>query len=269
MPDLAHGVVFDLRGPMAHFRKYYTNSSSLTYAFPPRTTLAGIVAAMMGVERDGYYELLQPPNCYFALEILEPVRTVIFTVNYLPTDETETVARKFIEMVKTWQPRTQIPVEIALPAQKGKWLCYRVYLWHSDSRFLEDLEKRLMEGRFVYPPALGISELLCSVSFVGRVGSASEFRGDAEVSSVVNTELATVNLEKLGEIRLFNEKMPLYMRRIDKGRELAAPPANFIYGLRHDNGIPVSSPLPLEVKAGGVKVDGKHLVLMEDELRMS
>ena len=37
-------VAFTLAGPMAHFRKFYTTTSALTYLFPPRTTLMGLVA---------------------------------------------------------------------------------------------------------------------------------------------------------------------------------------------------------------------------------
>ena len=45
------GVIFDIEGKFAHFRKIYTNSSSLSYLVPPRTTVQGIIAAMLGYER--------------------------------------------------------------------------------------------------------------------------------------------------------------------------------------------------------------------------
>ena len=48
-------LVFDISGKFAHFRKYYTNSSSLTYLVPPRTSIYGLIAGILGLERDSYY----------------------------------------------------------------------------------------------------------------------------------------------------------------------------------------------------------------------
>ena len=76
-------AVFDLTGSMAHFRKYYTNSSSLTYGFPPRSVLMGVVAAVLGMERDSYYETLDRGR--FSVAVKVPGRRLMQTVNYTRT----------------------------------------------------------------------------------------------------------------------------------------------------------------------------------------
>jgi len=52
-------LIFDWKGRMGHFRKLDTNSSSLTYSFPSRTTIAGMIAGVLGYEKDSYYELFR------------------------------------------------------------------------------------------------------------------------------------------------------------------------------------------------------------------
>jgi CRISPR-associated protein Cas5h len=49
-------LVVDVWSDYAHFRKPYTTSSPLTFAFPPRTALAGLVAAIVGLGKEEYLE---------------------------------------------------------------------------------------------------------------------------------------------------------------------------------------------------------------------
>lgn len=59
-------LIFDIKGPMAHFRKFYTNSSSLSYLVPPKTVVAGLIAGLLGLpserhtkdKEETYYENL-------------------------------------------------------------------------------------------------------------------------------------------------------------------------------------------------------------------
>lgn len=61
-------LVFDLKGKFAHFRKFYTNSSSLSYLVPPRTVIEGMVAAILGFERDSYYDMFSAENLLVAVQ---------------------------------------------------------------------------------------------------------------------------------------------------------------------------------------------------------
>jgi CRISPR-associated protein, Cas5h family len=78
-------LIFDLVGMFAHFRKFYTNSSSLSYAFPPRTVITGLLAGILGYERDKYYEEFSSENCSVGLAIKNPIRKLVQTVNYIRT----------------------------------------------------------------------------------------------------------------------------------------------------------------------------------------
>jgi CRISPR-associated protein Cas5h len=68
-------VVFELRGPMAHYRRPDTLGTHASYPFIPRTALRGLVAAILGLERGPEVDPL-PAAARCGLSILEPVRTV-------------------------------------------------------------------------------------------------------------------------------------------------------------------------------------------------
>ena len=44
-------LVFDIYGDLAHFRKFYTTSSPLTFPFPPPSTIKGMLGAIIGVDK--------------------------------------------------------------------------------------------------------------------------------------------------------------------------------------------------------------------------
>lgn len=150
-------LIFDLIGTMAHFRKFYTNSSSLSYAFPPRTTITGLIAGILGYPRDSYYEEVSSQNCRIALSIRNPVRKVMQTVNYIRT--------KSIAEITGSGGHSQIPLEILFPLTTHKELKYRIYFWHKDADLMVKLEKHLKNNTFVFPPYLGITECPGKTSF--------------------------------------------------------------------------------------------------------
>jgi len=143
-------AVFDLVGPMAHFRKFYTNSSSLTYHVPPRTVLVGMIAALLGWSRDSYSDRLSLEKAHIGVALCTPVRTIVQTVNLLATDDNDWHGMK---------PRTQIPTEWVLPKayEHPALLRYRVYFAHEDPAITEEVAWRVQERRYAYPLFLGVA----------------------------------------------------------------------------------------------------------------
>jgi len=143
-------LVFEVKGYFAHFRKVYSTTSSLSYAFPPRTTIIGLIAAIMGFERDSYYDDFSPDKCKIGLQIKVPIRRVVQTINYLNTDE--------VNVKKLRGIGNTIPVVsefILAEGTKLSRLNYRIFLYHENERLMNDLGDRLLNTRYVYPPSLG------------------------------------------------------------------------------------------------------------------
>jgi len=154
-------LIFDLKGTWAHFRKVYTTSSSLTYAFPPRTTVTGLVAGILGRPRNSYYEEFSIERCRVALSIRIPSRRIIQTVNYIRTKSPS-------EFIGSGGP-TQIPLEFLVPAQEEQNLCFRVYFWHENPDLMGELQSLLSQGKSVFPPYLGITECPGTATLVDAV----------------------------------------------------------------------------------------------------
>lgn len=148
-------IVFDIKGRFAHFRKFYTNSSSLTYGIPPRTTLAGIVAAILGYERDTYYEVFNSNNLYITSRKMTKTSKIIQTLNYIKATS--------INAVMVPKEHTQVPFEM-LTSKNG--VCFRIYLSHKDKGVFDEIQKRLVEQKFAYPPCLGGANFLSSIDYI-------------------------------------------------------------------------------------------------------
>lgn len=154
-------LIFDIRGAMAHFRKFYTNSSSLSYSFPPRTTIAGLIAGMLGMAIDKYYEKFGCEKCRIGISVRVPIRKIMQTVNYIRT--------KSLGEINLSAGHTQIPLEIVLPLKDNEQLNYRIYFYHVTELF-DELKKNLEAKKFVYPPYLGMSEFIAEIRFIDSIG---------------------------------------------------------------------------------------------------
>lgn len=159
-------LIFDLIGKVGHFRKIDTNSSSLSYSFPPRTTIVGLLAGILGMERDSYYQLFSPEQCNVAVSCKTPVRKVMQTMNYMFV--------KSKSDLNNSKGHTQIPVEFLFSDGQQENLRYRIYFSHSDSNVYEEVKRRLQTNRYVYPPYLGLSELLGHLEWIAEADCAKQ-----------------------------------------------------------------------------------------------
>ncbi|AXF57067.1 type I-B CRISPR-associated protein Cas5b [Salicibibacter kimchii] len=151
-------LVFDLKGAMAQFKKFDTNSSSLTYIAPPRTVIAGLVAGILGYEKDNHYEVFSPENANIAVSVIGWPRKIIQTINYMfAKNKTDLNLSK---------GRTQIPVEFLFPSLDKHELTYRIFFRHADPNLQYDLKQRLKNQSYAYPPYLGLTEMLGKISWI-------------------------------------------------------------------------------------------------------
>jgi len=209
-------LIFDLKGAIAHFRKFYTNSSSLTYSFPPLTVVSGMIAGFLGMPRDSYYELFSSSNCKIGLSIRTPLRKVMQTVNYIRT--------KSEGELNGSAGHTQIPIEFIFPQRDI--IRYRVFFFHKDDRLLEEFKERLFHNTPIYPVYLGLSELTGETEYIDFISEKDiifENEGEAKLSAVVNIknikEKGIIFEENGCQFQYVKERMPVQFnnkRRIIK-----------------------------------------------------
>ncbi|HHG74356.1 MAG TPA: type I-B CRISPR-associated protein Cas5 [Persephonella sp.] len=247
-------LVFDLTGYMAHFRTFYTNSSSVSYGFPPRTAIIGIIAGILGYERDTYYEVLSPENCKVSVAVINPVRKFLQTVNYVRTKPDDDNFKNLRNALRAYLERKintyQVGIEFAVPLTDK--LRYRVYFTSEDNKLYESLKKRLENGKTHYPVYLGLTELLADLEYVGEfpIEKPIENRG---IRSVIPEEF----FEKIDfsqSLSLLVERMPYHFKLEGNLRKLVKI-KKFIYER-------VSREIPLTDYRGVVYIRGENIIWM-------
>lgn len=229
-------LIFDLKGNIAHFRKFYTSSSSLSYSFPPRTTITGLMAGILGRSRDSYYEEFDTSNCKVAISIRNPIRKVMQTVNYIRTKKEDgyTTAKGVIKgFIEKQINKYPTPIELVVPSRFTNEIRYRIYFYHRNTAVMDALCLMLKNGRTIYPVFLGLSEFLARAEFVADVSSQGikvyELEKAVDIVSVCNTEyiakLEFATQDTADAFQYIDEKMPL---EFAMGREIKRT-ANFIH----------------------------------------
>ncbi len=196
-------LVFDLYGDLAHFRKYYTTTSPLTFSFPPPPTIAGILGAIYGASRDDYLDIFGYENCKIALRILNPIKKVRMGINLVNTKDN----RYFLLIKKkNHEPRIQIFTEfVKLPK-------YRVYFWHQDNKILDKLITMIKSHQSFYTVSLGLSELLADFNFIGIYEAQEVKNSKAEINTIISmSNLLDKHIEIQPDKKYFKEKIPIKM----------------------------------------------------------
>jgi len=207
-------LVFDIWGDYAHFKKYYTTSSPLTFSVPPRPVVAGIVGAIVGLEKDQYLGVMTREHADVAVRILNPIHKLRVTLNLIDTKD------------GYWWPverinstgRTQVRFEFIDRPR------YRIYFRHRDESLYRRLRDNLSNHLSVYTPYLGISEHIADFRYVGEYGVVDE---GVEDTAEIHTVLPVDELLSLCDVgvgyKYFKERMPAEMlpgRVVTEYREL-------------------------------------------------
>lgn len=196
-------VVFDLEGKFACFKKFYTNTSSFTSYVPSRTNLIGIIASIMELSRDSYYDLLNSKNCKIGVEILSDLKKNFHCMNYLK----EPVPKKEREY-------TQVRLEV-LSAKNilESNIKFRVYLWFEDNEFftLNDFIEKIKNKNLGFGVSLGQKQFRGDIKFVDVIKDIKLQENQVkEISTVTNLK----NLKSKEDLiydnfsEIYIEKMP-------------------------------------------------------------
>lgn len=133
-------LIFDIWGATAHFRRFDTTTSPLSWPFPPRPTVFGILGAIAGLGKRSYLERFQDPGVRVAVGIVSPGRTV-----RVPFNEPDTKKR----MDGFIAARTQIGRELLFDPR------FRLFVTLPDVVLLDEIASRVRDHRAEYTVSLG------------------------------------------------------------------------------------------------------------------
>jgi CRISPR-associated protein Cas5h len=242
-------VIFRISGKYAHFRRPYTNVSSLSYPFPPRPTIAGLLGAIIGIQKDEVSETFNEVNLKVAVAIEKQIKTVTHVTNFRQ-DGVGGIDYTIKKPKKGWKPKelknvppyneaTQIPMELLRNPS------FLVYVNLYDNCMLSELVSRLKTNRFVYTPCLGLSEFLASVVYVTDGNAVKLEAGEYEVKSVIAKDDCALVKNKL--------KPEKHQVQELKAPHLGTIKREFTYKKYLVNMIP--EPLPVKMKVNAYRID--------------
>jgi len=153
-------LVFKIHGDYAHFKKYYTTTSPLTFDFPPRTVVTGILGAIAGLGKSKndetyYLNYFKKSDARIGIKINSKIERTILAINYLKTAE----RKGFRGMAQ----RKQIRVEVVKNPD------YTIFFSHNDSSLYNTIRQNLEKKHSVYTPYFGSSEFIAALDFITEV----------------------------------------------------------------------------------------------------
>jgi len=165
---------FEIVGKFAHWRKYDTNSSSLSYYFPTRTNLIGLLGSILELPRDSYYNLFGEDKLNIGLVINSKLRKKMTVLNYRQNIPNAKFSNE------DFYTYSQIKQELLLPDFFDNQINYRIYLKpivenldENEKIIYNNLFLRLKNGDIGYGIYLGQRQFR---------GDLINFKGDLEVT---------------------------------------------------------------------------------------
>ncbi len=222
-------LAFHLRGKMAHFRKYYSNSAALSYWVPPRTTIVGILAGLLGMERDSYYNDFSLSECYISLALCSPIKKTMQKMNLL-------MIKGSNDLNGSAEYHSQTATEFIIPMELAiGYIDYKVWVHHKNKYIQDSLKKILSPVYESFYCSHGISVALGSAQNLGWIETDRIYQGEIlkqkneirNISSIVSVkDLCKLELVRDNKYSYFKEDLPL---EFDFERKLTAKgKANFI-----------------------------------------
>lgn len=240
-----------VRGPWGHFRRIEGNVVKQTYRIIPRTTVAGLLAAVLGIERDGYYDLFAADRSRIAIQPVRKVRTVNMPVNALST-----AAENLHSLNGRGKISMKLPDPTDLRQQHNYEVlvdpAYRIDIALANDQRYEQLRETLEAGKSHYVPSLGLSEHLAEIDYHGEfeIEDGPE-SGVVAVKSAVPDAVDDVVLDP--GTRCGVEESPAFMTA-DEGGRTTTSFTSYTYNPDAE---------PLEVRdIGTSRVDGRTVVFV-------
>jgi CRISPR-associated protein Cas5h len=182
-------LIFDIKGEYGHFRKYNTTTSPLTYSIPTRTSIVGILGAILGMERescDGQFpegsvpvqEFFSKEKTEIAIQVINPVKKENIGFNLINTKNS------FYDLTRAGH--TQVNFELLKNPH------YRIFLSMNNHDKFEELYERIKCKNHHFTPYLGLAQFTAQVDFVMRAKACEEISDNTYIEIIT-----AVNMSKL------------------------------------------------------------------------
>jgi len=210
-------LVFDVKGRYAHFKAFETTRENISFPFPPKTALLGMIASILGIKRNRYWISNHPlASSLVSLSVLKPIHHIGLKVNYVQTrNPIKLSGRNVVKDVLLMLPRD--PFEIETKDQRGSRapirldlltdVYYRVTFSSTDENLFSSLKKRLEEQKYFYPPYLGHANFFAAIEYCGTFTAEPLPEGIYSPHSIVPVNaihLEKISIDSVGTAIIYN-----------------------------------------------------------------
>lgn len=199
--------VFQIKGLYGHWRKWFTTTSPLTYSFPPRTSVIGLIGAILGIEREKIPKVFPISSTHIGICPVRPIVKHRMPENWRQSPLTIRGAKVDKQALEKFNEGFQANLEIIRnPA-------YRIVFSHNngDGSLMDDLVSRLKEKRWTFQPYLGIMGFLADVDLETEDEALEQSAERFELHSVLPLSEVTERTVDVSESSAYTreERVPL------------------------------------------------------------
>ncbi len=207
-------LTFTLSGTFAHFIKFYTNSSSLSYLIPPRTVIEGMLGSILMKPRDSYYQLFDPSDCLLSVAISQGsvIKKSVQSVNMLH--------EKYFSFLEkgsgnSANMHTQCKMELLMSSPRNP-ISYRIYAAFPSNPELGDaLEQKLNSFHGGYGLYFGQRQFRAYLTNVDSFeNSQIEYLEQSSFldSIILEENVIHFSIEDSDGLYVVVERMPIHMK---------------------------------------------------------
>lgn len=227
-----------IQSDWGHFRRIDRTVTKQTYRLPPRTTIAGLLAGIVGVPRDEYYDVFTQSSSSIAITPVTVPRTITqarLDVGTNPDTTFTTVGGSGQHSITVSYPRSTDYSQI----HTYEFLIdptYRIDIAVENHQFYTALKRHLERGTSHYPPSMGLSECLAWIDYHGEHSVTPLDDDTVTVQSAIPGCLDNT-IPKPG-LTYALERVPGFMTADSDGRRPTGY-VDFVFNASSTEGIPI------------------------------
>ena len=186
---LVWGLVLSASSVVAQFRRGFSTTSALTYPFPPRTTVVGLLVAMLGANKKtaGGSALLKELDSKLHVGVKwVRGRITTFGINNMYGKDEKSIKSVF-RGATVWADQNGQGRIVHLPTPTEFVIHpeYEIAVLSHDEKLLNEIESRVQERKMVYAPYLGVQGALARLDLKVKMVEARELRFETETEYTV------------------------------------------------------------------------------------
>jgi len=138
-------IAFKLWSNFGVFRDPLTITQNITFGIPPKTTIGGMLAAILGIDYNDYFQDESYFDFQYSVVLLNPIRKKSFAQNYIE-DYTKKSENKFNALADVYKTQPLLNKLIDTKIQ----LKQKTYLSKREIKILDGIEKKIIKANENY-----------------------------------------------------------------------------------------------------------------------